>query len=145
MSEKMSTGLANYLLAGGGDLKTAFATGEIRIYSGTPPATSDAALSGNTLLCTVKNGTAALTFGTASGGVMAKTGTETWSGTNAATGTASFYRLVNSADDGTLSTSLKRIQGTIGAGGADLNVGSVALVSAAVFTINYFTQAFVPS
>ena len=144
MAEKMSTGLCNQLLDTN-PLKTIFSTMRIRIYSGTAPATADAALSGNTLLVEVEESGGALTWAaSASGGVLSKSA-NTWSGTNAATGTATFYRVVNDADDGTASTTAPRIQGTIGTGGADMNLGTTSLVASATFTLNYFTQAFVPS
>jgi hypothetical protein len=150
MAEKMSTGLCNMLMGGvtgHGDLKTIIDSNwKIMIYGGTVPATADAALGGATLLCTVANAGAAVTLDTAaSGGVIAKNPGETWSGVNAATGTATFYRAQKTADDGLLSTVEPRIQGTIGLGGADMNLGTTALVNAATFTLNYFTQALVPS
>lgn len=145
MAEKMSTGLCNKLLDTG-SLKATFNTARIRIYSGTPPATADAALSGNTLLVEIADAGSNLTWDTAaSGGVLAKAGASTYSGTNAATGTATFYRLVNNADAGGSSTTDPRIQGTVGTGGTDMVLGSTALVSGATTTLNYWTQAFVPS
>jgi len=150
MAEKMSTGLCNMLMGGvtgHGDLKTIVDSNfKLMIYAGTVPATADAALGGATLLCTVSNGGSAVTMDTAAAaGVLAKNTGETWSGTNAATGTATFYRFQKTADDGLSSAVEPRIQGTIGTGGADMNVGSTSLVSAATFTVNYFTQALVPS
>lgn len=137
---KLSTGLRNALLSGG-SLKATLDGGEIRIYSGTVPADADAAIGGATLLVTIKNGGSGITFATASGGVMQKAGGETWSGTNAATGTASFYRHVLSADDGSSSTSAVRIQGTVAVAGADMNLTSVALSSGATQTLNFYSIA----
>jgi hypothetical protein len=151
MAEKMSTGLCNMLLggvSGAGSLKTIVdGLFKLKIYSGTPPATADAALSGNTLLCTVANAGAAVNMDTAAaGGVIAKKTSETWSGTNATpAGVATFYRFETTGDAGALSTVLPRIQGTIGVGGADMNVGTTTLADGATFTVNYFTQALVPS
>ena len=150
MSQRMSTGLCNGLLLTG-SLKGLLSTMEVRIYAGTPPATADADCTANTLLCTVKNfnggSPIAATFDTAvaAPGVLAKTPAETWSGVNAATGTATFYRTVNNADANTLSTTAVRIQGTVGVGGADMNVASVAFVSGATFPVNAYTESFVPS
>lgn len=148
MAQKMSTGLCDDLLDAN-PLKTIFNLGFIKVYSGTPPATADAAIGGgNTLLCTVSNNSTGtgLTFeASASGGVLAKNSGETWSGVNAASGTATFYRLVSASDTGASSTTEQRVQGTIGTGGADMNVGSTSLTSSATFTVNYFTQSFVPS
>lgn len=146
MAERMSTGLCNKLLDTN-PLKTIFNLGFIKIYDGTPPASADAAATG-TLLCTVSNNSTGtgITFETAaSGGVIAKKSSETWSGVNAASGTASYYRLVAAGDTGALSTTEARVQGTIGTGGTDMVLGSTALTSGATFTLNYFTQALVPS
>lgn len=147
MAEKMSTCLANYMLDTG-SLRGAFASMEIRLYSSSP-ATADAAATG--LLCTIKNynggSPIAATFeSAAAAGILAKKASETWSGVNSASGTVATYRVVNNADDDSASSStFKRIQGTVGVGGADMNVGSAALVSAATFTLNYFTQTLPPS
>ncbi len=146
MAQKMSTGLCNKLLDTN-PLKTIFNLGFLKIYGGSVPATADAAASA-TLLCTVSvsSGGTGVTFETtASGGVILKKSSETWSGVNAASGTATHYRLVAAGDTGASSTTEARIQGTVGTGGADMNLGSTSLTSAATFTINYFSQAFVPS
>src|SRR4051812_28323998 len=88
----------------------------LRIYDGTPPASANAALSGNTKLAEL---TAASPFApAASGGVL--TASAILQDTSAdATGTASFFRLYKS--DGT--TVIK--QGTVGTSGADLNLNTV--------------------
>lgn len=148
--EKMSTGLCNMLLggvSGAGSLKTIIdGLFKLFVYDGTPPTTADSALSGNTLLCTVANAGAAVHMAAAaSGGVLPMLASETWSGVNAAGGTATFYRFQTTADAGASSAVLPRIQGTIGIGGADMNLGTNVLVISATFTVNYFVQAFVPS
>lgn len=147
MSAKMSTGLVNHLMAGG-SFKNAFegAASELRFYSGTPPATADSALAGNTLIATVKNNGAAVTFGTAAtGGVLAKNSTETWNATALAGGTITFMRLVNATDDGSSSATFKRVQNTVGLGGTDIVVGNNTLATGDPFTVDFYTEAFVPS
>lgn len=140
MTFKASTGLRNKLLDTG-SLKSVLNLGLIKIYSGPVPATADAALdAGNTLLCTISNndtGTG-LTLDVAAAGVLPKPAAEVWKGVNAATGTATFYRHVAAGDDGTLSTSQARLQGSIGLAGAELNLSSVNLVAAATQTIDYY-------
>lgn len=146
MALKMSTGLCNKL-HDTNPTKTLFNLGFLKIYAGSAPATADAAVTG-TLLCTVSNNSTGtgLTFDTtAVGGVIPKAPAETWSGTNGASGTATHFRLVAVGDDGTLSTTQARVQGTIGVGGTDMVVGSAALTNGATFTINYATLSFVPS
>lgn len=142
MTIKISTGLSNSML-GANSLKTTMAAGFIRIYSGTEPATADAAVTG-TLLCTISiaSGGTGINFDTAAAaGVLAKAPGETWSGVNAATGTAGYYRHVAAGDTGASSTTQARIQGAVGVTGSDLNLTSVSLVSAATQTIDFYTVA----
>ena len=143
MALKLSTGARDHLLITG-PMKTALDGGVIRIYNGTPPATADAALSGNTLLCTISDNStgAGLNMNTVSaGGVLGKSTSQVWAGSIVANGTASFYRFVPIADDGTLSTTAKRIQGTVGTAGADLNFSSVTFVSGNSKSIDTFDVA----
>ena len=135
MAFKLSTGMRNHLMATD-DFAAGVNGGLIKIY-GSPtsqaaadaliPATADAALGSATLLCTVSvsgSGTG-LNMGTVpSSGVLTKAAAEAWYGTNAASGYASFYRFAPIADDGTLSTTAKRCQGTVGILGTDLIVAS---------------------
>lgn len=139
---KISTGLRNHLLVTG-SLKSALDGGFIKIYSGAEPASADDAATG-TLLCTVSvNSTGTgINFETAAAsGVLTKETTEVWSGVNAASGTAGYFRHVASGDDGTSSTTQKRIQGSIAVAGADLNLSAVGLTSGATQTIDYYNVA----
>lgn len=138
---KLSTGLRNGMLASN-SLKSLLASGEIRIYAGTVPADADASIGSATLLCTVKNGGSGINFASAAtAGVLPKASGETWSGTNVATGVATFFRHVLAADDGSASSSAVRIQGTVAVAGADLNLTSVSLVSGAPQAIDYYSVA----
>ena len=144
MTLKVSTGLRNKLLDTG-PLRTIMAGGLIKIYSGTAPASADDAIGGgNTLLCTVSvnsTGTGVTFDTTATNGTIAKNPSETWTGVNVAAGTASFYRLVAAADDGTSSATQARIQGDIGLAGADMNFTSTSLSLSATQTIDYYVVA----
>jgi hypothetical protein len=140
MAIKLSTGLRNKL-ADTGSIKSIFAGGLIKIYSGTPPADADSAVTG-TLLCTISNNSAGtgINFDTSAvSGVLSKAPAETWSGNNANNGTATYFRHVAAADDGTLSTTQARIQGVISTVGADLNLSSTTLSSGASQTIDYYS------
>lgn len=141
MAIKSSTGLRNKVLDTG-PLRTVLANGFIKIYSGTVPATADEAISGaNTLLTTISVGGAGtgLTFATtAASGTIVKNAAETWQGTNAASGVATFYRHVTASDTGASSTSEARIQGTIGLAGTDMVLSSTTLAAGAVQTIDYY-------
>jgi hypothetical protein len=123
------------------------------IFSGTVPATADATLSGNTLLCTIitnANTEDSLEFAnTSANGVISKH-SDVWMGTNVASGTATFFRLVGNSDTlgaassnaTTPGTTKYIIQGTIGTSGADLNLVSTSLVEAQTQTIEYFVLSF---
>lgn len=144
MSLKTSTGLRNAMLDTG-SFKSIMDTCTLKIYSGTEPATADAALAGNTLLSEIflnNDGATGLTFEAAAvAGVINKASAETWEGTNAAAGTASFYRLELAADTQALSTTEKRVQGTVAVTGAELNITSVSLLLSASQKIDYFSMA----
>lgn len=127
----ISTGLRHHILATG-SMKAGIDGGVIRIYSGTVPVDADAALSGNTLLCTISNndaGTGITLDTTPSGGVLQKNTGETWSGTCVASGTATFFRFSGLSDTGVLSTTEKRVQGTIGTALTDMIVDSTTFTS----------------
>lgn len=142
MTIKISTGLSNDLLDTG-SLKAIMAAGFLKIYSGAEPADADAAVTG-TLLCTISisSGGTGVNFDTAAAaGVLAKAPAETWSGVNAATGTAGYFRHVAAGDTGASSTTQARIQGAVGVTGSDLNLTSVSLVAAATQVIDFYTIA----
>lgn len=143
MAIKESTGLRNYRQVTG-SLRAALTAGFINIYNGAEPATADAALGGATLLCTISvasSGTGITLDAVAVDGVASKPSGVVWSGVNAATGTAQFYRYVAPGDDGTLSTTQCRVQGRIATAGADINMTSTALVSGATQTLSSFVLA----
>lgn len=134
----------------GGSLKDIFKDSVLKIYSGSQPASADAAVTG-TLLCTitVSSGTftpgavaAGLEFDVASSGAISKLSTQTWSGVNVATGTAGYFRLyANAPDTGVLDSGYiyPRIDGAIATAGSELNLSSTSLVASATLTIDTFT------
>ena len=131
MSIQFSSGLRDHLLISG-SFKSALDGGVIRIYAGTMPATANADSSSLTVLCTISldaTGTG-LTWGsTVTAGILSKNTTEVWRGLIVNTGTATFFRFMASSDTGAASTTDKRVQGTIGLVGADLNFSNVNLVA----------------
>ena len=105
------------------------ASGRLKLYTGTEPATCAAALSGNTLL--VDMPLSAAFAAASSGGVLtANAITQT---NAAATGTAAFFRITDSAGTTTVA------QGTVSTSGADLNLNTVALVSGGPVVISSWT------
>jgi len=141
---KLSTGLRNYMLSNQ-SLKDALDDGIISIYAGPPPATADAALDiggDHTLLCVITDNDQGIDFDTAAvDGVLSKAPAQVWSGTNVDTGVATFFRYTAQADDGTLSTSQVRIQGTVAEGGGDMNMASTSLADTVLQPIDFFSVA----
>jgi hypothetical protein len=142
---KSSTGLRNAVLATG-SYKSALDGGFLNLYTGTIPADADAALGeGATLLCPVtlsNDGETGLTFdGTPINGRLAKTVSETWSGTIIHNATATFFRFVLAGDTGDVSTTAIRVQGTIGVSGYDMDMLDPNLEEDNIQQINYFYLA----
>lgn len=126
-----------------GHFKSLLDGGTLKLYSGTMPATANSALSGNTMLCQIfkdNDGSTPLTFNsTAPAGVIGKNSTESWAGTVANTGTATFYRWEMAGDTGAAATTEYRLQGTVSTAGGDLDLTSTALTAAAIQPINAFS------
>ena len=111
--------------------------GEIKIYTGTQPATADLAPTG-TLLVTIKNAGAGVTFDDAAAGVLSKTSTETWSGVCGNTGTAAWMRLQHDDDLETLNQTDCRIDGSVATSGGQLNFSSTTFTAGATETVTAF-------
>lgn len=137
MSLKLSTGLRDGLLDTS-PFRTLLDASRLKIFSGAAPATADEAE--GTLLVSIGSAhadTHCHFLAAAVSGVLGKDA-NVWSGVAGATGTATYFRLVVNTDTGVLSTTEIRMQGTIGTSGADLNMSSVSIVSAATQTIDTF-------
>lgn len=129
MAVKVSTGLRNRVLDTG-SLKSRLALGFLKIYSGTPPASADDAVTG-TLLATISAGGAGTGLSlaaSAADGVLTKAA-EVWSGAIVATGAASYYRFSAASDTGVSSTTEERIQGTVGLAATDMILTSVSFTT----------------
>lgn len=145
MALRLSTQLRNNL-AGTTGFAATFANGVIDIYSGTQPATADAAATG-TLLGTVTLNSGAftpgvstngLTFAAASAGAVSKSGV--WSFNGVAVGTAGWFRFRgNAADAGGISAVLPRLDGSIAVSGADMNLSNISIAIGSPNTIDTFT------
>lgn len=141
MGMKISTGLAKAMLDTG-SFKASLNGMKLKIYSGTEPASADASIGSAVLLCTISDagGADALSFEAAAvGNVLEKLSSQTWSGTNVASGTASFCRLELASDTGATSSSEIRVQGDVGVAGKFLNLSSTALTAEAVQTVDYLS------
>jgi hypothetical protein len=143
---RFSTGLRNKMLGSESYLE-AFNDGVLRLYSGAQPATADAAVQGTLLMeVTVDAGafnhgspTNGLSFDAPVDGVVSKAAAEAWRGLGLAAGTAGWARLCgNPLDDGTASTTLARMDMSVGRSGADLNLSNTSIAVGAPNTIDAF-------
>ena len=144
MTVRLSTQLRTNL-AGTTGFAATFANGVIDIYSGTQPASADAAITGTLLgrvtlnsgAFTAGTATNGLTFAAASGGAVSKSGV--WSFVGVAAGTAGWFRLKgNALDNDALSTTLPRLDGSIAVSGADMNLSNIVIAIGAPNTIDSF-------
>ena len=139
---KFSTGLRNGMLDNT-PLRVALAGGTLRLFSGTAPATADAAETGALLLVLTNGGGASgLTLDAAEEGVISKAAAEVWS-TNAAVGagTATHFRLVQASDSAAASNTAARIQGSVGTVGTDMVLTNPAVAMGLPWILNYFNIA----
>jgi len=109
-------------------MNTSLASGLIRIYTGTQPATPETAASG-TLLATL---TLASTAGSVSNGVWTA-GTIAGDTSADATGTAGWFRCLQS--NGTTA----EFDGAVSTTGAELNLNSVSIVAGGAVNITSLT------
>lgn len=144
---RFSTGLRNGILNATG-IKEAMADGVIRIYSGAQPASADNAVTGTLLLEVTVNGgafahgtaTNGLEFDAPASGILAKAAAEAWRGTGLADGVAGWFRFcANPVDTGGSSTTLARIDGSVGRSAADLNLSNVNIETGVPNTIDVFS------
>lgn len=128
--------VAEGLLNGTGLAEALGATPQIRIYNGTPPASAAASLSGNTLLVTM-NCSATPISGWSDTGTAGRATFDTVSaGTPAATGTATFFRILKS--DGTTVIG----QGDVGTSGQTLVLETTSIVIGSGVSVTAFTIDF---
>ena len=147
MTVRLSTGLRN-AMAGATGFAGALETGVIYVYTGSQPATADAAVTGTLLGTITKDGNAwaagsatnGLEFAAAANGAIAKEPAHVWKMTGVAAGTAGWFRFVgNAADAGGTSTALARLDGSVGTANADLNMANVTVAVGTPITIDTFS------
>lgn len=133
----------------GGSFKDIFQNGTLKIFAGSQPASAGADESGFTELCQITlssgsfsagSGANGINFDAVSAGTLSKKAAEIWSGVNAATGTAGWFRFYdNDLDTGAESGGDKiRFDGSVATSGAQLNMSSTSLASGATTTIDSF-------
>ena len=147
MAFKYSTGFKK-AICDTASVKGTFDGGFIKVYSAPtePPEDADAALpSDSVLLLTFSDnaGAGGLNLAAAAvGGAISKLSTQTWKGVAAATGTPAFFRYVQTGDTGAFSTTDKRIQGTVGTAGADMNLANSSITDEQEYTLDFFSLTF---
>lgn len=115
------------------DVGTTNANGKLRIYDGTQPANPDVAVTTQNLLAELDLSNPA--FGAAADGDpggLATANSITDDSSADATGTASWFRVVD-RDENAI------IDGSVGTSGADLNLGSVSITSGQAVSITSWT------
>lgn len=139
---KFSTGLRTKAL-NDTPVRTQLAGGSLRILSGTPPATADAAETGTLLaVLSVAGGGTGLTFDTAVDGVLSKAAAEVWMDSSVnANGTGGYWRYVAAGDTAAASSTQSRVQGTIGLAGTDMVVTNNTFTAGTSWTLDYFVLA----
>lgn len=123
-----------------------FAGGFIRIFTGAPPATSSAAETGTLLGVVSVDGTGTGLQFTAAVAYTFNPAGDRWAFTGLANGNAGYFRLVAPGDTGALSSTEKRIDGTIGvtASGSDMEWDSTAITTGATYTLDSFVYTVHP-
>ena len=151
MALSYSTGLVNGVLTTGGDSFADMLGGfVIDIYSGTKPASADAAVvtsSTTVLLGTITKGGVAATgdasvytlhMGVATARAIDKNTAETWQFRGTVAGVAAWFRMRNPSDPGTASSTDVRIDGTIGTYSGDARLSSTDIVADNIYTLHRF-------
>lgn len=144
MAFKFSTELCRQQ-AVSGSLKSILDGCVARFYSGPVPASSDSALSGNTLLLELKTSVGGnLTFeANAEGATLKKALSEIWTGDAVAGGTITFMRLEKPGDTGSGGTESVRVQATVGGPDADIVVSTTLIELGETRVLEYFAIALI--
>jgi hypothetical protein len=149
MALRLTTGLVTALMGdGSGDsLKALLRDGTMDIYSGSQPATADAAETGIKLVSiTLDSGaftggvaTNGLEFDAAVEGELSKAAAEIWSGLGLAVGTAGWFRFYDNAYTTGVSTTAVRFDGNVSTAGSQLVLSSTAIKVGLPISIPTFT------
>lgn len=146
MTVRLSTGFRDMIL-GTSAFQDIFDYGVIYVYTGVQPSAADNAVQGTLLGKITQDGnsfsfgsqTNGLQFDAPDGGVIAKLPSQVWQMVGEAAGTAGWGRLMgNALDDLGSSTSLPRIDFSIGGSSADLVLNNTSIAVGARTTIDQF-------
>lgn len=122
------------MLDGAVNIKTDSNSGKLRIYDGSQPADGDVAITTQTMLAELTMNATAFTgpAGTASAN-QTLTANAITSATAAATGTATWFRLLKS--DGTT----KILDGSVGTSASDINLNTTSITSGGTVSVTSLT------
>lgn len=149
MAVKFSTATVNGML-GSTSLKSQFANGTINFYTGAQPVDADSAETGTLLGRVTLNGNS-FTPGVSTNGInfdspaagsrsISKAAAEIWKFVGTGAGTIGWFRFVgNAVDNGLASTTLPRIDGSVGIASGDLRLSNVTSAVGAQVTIDTFS------
>lgn len=144
MTVRLSTGMQAAMCNGGsgGGIKGSLAAGFIYIYAGVQPVSPNTGASGTLVAKVTKDGdgSTGLTFDTTTTATISKAAAETWRMVGLANGQAGWFRFAEAADTPTAtSATAKRIDGSVGTSGADMEIANTNIVLAAISTVDNFT------
>lgn len=145
MAIRLSTKLRNNMLSSIG-FKESFDLGLIGFFTGTQPASADAAATGTLLFYLYSDGASAatgLTWDAPVDGVVSKAAAQTWSGIALTGGVVGWFRIMQFvtsiaatkaagiADDTTAKTNA-RVDGSVGTSGTDITVSNTSVSASAM-------------
>lgn len=125
--------VAQGMLNGTGLAEALATSPKVILYGGTPPTNADTALSGNTVLATLVCASTPISGFSDTGTAARATFAAIGSATAVATGTASFFRIVDNAG-----TTVKA-QGSAGTSATDLILNTTAITSGSTVAITSAT------
>ncbi len=148
MAERFSTGLRNEVgKSGGSSYADALLNGVIYLFSGTQPSDADQDESSYTVICIISDGGLTFTPGSptnginldvATSGIVYKSTTEEWKGTNLVAGKIGWGRFYGNLRTQGASTTAIRFDFAVASSGAELTLGTTDAESGGETKINEF-------
>lgn len=138
----ISTGMTTAQLQAIADALAANGGAEVRIFAGNMPASANAGVGSAVLLGTVTGPDGEALGLEVDNALLQKDPEQVWTGDYVAAGRATFFRLCAADDTNAASTTLPRMQGTVGLIECDLNLMAVDAVVGQPVPIKEFLYSF---